>query len=165
MFEAMIGLALGAIALLAAPALLAPAPRLVWNATASAPIGLYALSHHDPHQGDLVLAQPPIAIAALAAARGYLPLHVPLVKRIAAGPGDWVCTRGDAVLVGRHIIALRVAYDPKGRALPYWEGCGVLRPGELFLLMPQAPHSFDSRYFGPVSTASVIGVLRPLWTR
>ena len=39
----------------------------------------------------------------------------------------------------------------------------VERHGELFLLSVTNPASFDSRYFGPVSAASVIGVARPVW--
>jgi conjugative transfer signal peptidase TraF len=156
---------LAAIAILCVPAWHSPGPRLVWNTTASAPVGLYVLLLRPAVRGDLVLARTPVSVAALAAVRNYIPLHVPLVKRIAATPGDWVCTRGDAVLVGHDQVAMRTAFDAHGRALPYWEGCRMLQPDELFLLMQGAPHSFDSRYFGPVSVHSIIGVLRPLWTR
>lgn len=141
------------------------APILVWNASASAPVGLYRVLHRAPRQNDLVLVQTPQNVAGLAAARGYVPLHVPLVKRVAAMSGDRVCTQGDAVVVGRSPAALRVAFDREGRPLPYWEDCRSLHAGELFLLMRDAPYSFDSRYFGPVPASSVIGVLRPIWTR
>ena len=60
-------------------------PLLVWNATASAPIGLYLTMpiQHLSH-GDLVLATPPPDVAQLAALRDYLPRGVPLVKRVEA---------------------------------------------------------------------------------
>jgi conjugative transfer signal peptidase TraF len=140
-------------------------PLLVWNASASAPVGFYRVLDRPPRLADFVLVDTPKVVATLAAARGYLPLHVPLVKRVAALSGDFVCTRGDAVVVDGSIVALRVAFDHQGRQLPYWEGCRTLRRGELFLLMRDAPHSFDSRYFGPVRAASVIATLEPLWTR
>ncbi len=40
----------------------------------------------------------------------------------------------------------------------------MLGPGEVFLLNTAAPDSFDGRYFGPVSTNSIIGKATPLWT-
>ena len=64
-----------------------PAPWLLWNASASAPIGLY---HVTPgaavKAGDMVVAHAPMAVRELAARRHYLPAHVPLVKRVAAMP-------------------------------------------------------------------------------
>lgn len=158
--------ATSAVALIALllPIVLQPLPRLVWNASASAPPGLYTLQAATPQVGDLVLVATPRSVEDLAAERGYIPQHVPLIKRIAAGQGSLVCTRGDAVQVDDAPLALRTAFDAQRRPLPYWEGCRHLVRGELFLLMPQAPHSFDSRYFGPVRTNTVIGVLRPLWT-
>ena len=141
-------------------------PLLVWNATASAPIGLYrVLAAQAVRHGDLVLAETPPTVARLAAERGYVPLHVPLVKRVAAMAGDRVCMQGDAVVIDHTVVALRVAQDNLGRPLPYWQGCRVLRRHDLFLLMRAAPHSFDSRYFGPVPTSSILGVLEPIWTR
>ncbi len=161
----LIGLAATAGLLSLAAAAPLHAPQLVWNASASAPIGLYRVLDRPPRLNDLVLVRTPKSVAVLAAARGYLPMGVPLVKRVAAMAGDHVCTRGDAVIIDRAATALRVAFDRQGRALPYWEDCRSLRAGELFLLMRDAPYSFDSRYFGPVPSSSIIGVLRPLWTR
>src|SRR5690606_15118701 len=79
-------IAFGAVALslIAVPAICAVRPLLVWNASASAPIGLYRVMGGPARKGDLVLVRTPIAVARLAAKRGYIPLHVPLVKRIAA---------------------------------------------------------------------------------
>src|SRR5690242_19223962 len=70
--------------------------HFVWNASASAPIGLYHVTHGRPlARGDLVLAIPDTSLAAFADARGYLAAGVPLVKRIAAVAGDEVCARGN----------------------------------------------------------------------
>jgi len=141
-----------------------PAPRLIWNASASAPVGLYWVSRTAPARGDLVLAELPLDVRRLAADRGYLPEDVPLVKRLAAIAGDVVCAVGDAVFVnGRH-IANRRERDPSGRVLPRWTGCRVLAADEVFLLMTSVSGSFDGRYFGPVWRARIIGRLVPLWT-
>jgi type IV secretory pathway protease TraF len=95
------------IATLAGAATIPHAPVLVWNATASAPVGLYVrLPESAPKRGDLVLVRPPVAIAQFASRRGYLPVNVPLIKRITALSGDTICAdRGwpgatSAALVG-----------------------------------------------------------------
>jgi hypothetical protein len=40
----------------------------------------------------------------------------------------------------------------------------VLRTGELFLMNPAAPDSFDGRYFGVLRLTHVIGRAAPVWT-
>ncbi len=138
-------------------------PLVVYNATASAPIGFYAVQPASPlHRGDLVLVHPPEAAGRLAAERGYLPTGVPLVKRVAAVAGERVCARADEVRIGGGVVAHALAADARGRPLHAWSGCGVLGPETVFLLMAEIPASFDSRYFGPVPVGSVIGRLVPL---
>jgi conjugative transfer signal peptidase TraF len=142
-----------------------PAPLLLWNASASAPIGLYRVIAATPiRRGDLVLIRAPDTVRDLAAARGYLPLSVPLVKRVSALAGDVVCILDDEVIVDGETVARRLKRDHLGRPLPCWEGCRTLHADEVFLLMAGVPDSFDSRYFGPVLLSAVIGRLVPLWT-
>ena len=162
------GLILGASGL-GLTAVSAPAPErpiLVYNATASAPVGLYhLLSSTALNRGDLVLATAPPAARALAAERGYLPADVPLVKRIGALAGDTVCAAGSSISINGTRVATRLAVDSEDRQLPSWYGCRTLGPDELFLLMPGVPQSFDSRYFGPIAKDAVSGRLVPLWLR
>ncbi|MCR4265847.1 S26 family signal peptidase [Nitratireductor sp. ZSWI3] len=141
-----------------------PSPRLVWNASASAPVGLYRVGRDAPARGDLMLARAPESVAALAARRGYLPRSVPLVKRIAAQPGEHVCAFNEVIIIGGEIVARRLEKDHRGRPLPWWNACRRLSEREVFLLNGDAPGSFDSRYFGPVPVENVIGRLVPLWT-
>jgi len=138
----------------------------VWNATASAPTGLYRVRHDRAStRGDLVLAVPTPKLAAFAARRGYLPARVPLVKRIAAVAGDAVCARGTEIFIDGRLAAARLAADSKGRPLPAWSGCRTLHKGEVFLLMANVRTSFDGRYFGPTNISDIAGRLEPLWTR
>ncbi|SMF81657.1 conjugative transfer signal peptidase TraF [Tistlia consotensis] len=139
-----------------------PQPHLVWNASASAPIGLYRVVSGAPERGDFVLVRLPKAIEKLAAIRGYLPAGVPLIKRIAAVAGDDVCAVNRAIIVNGEIVARQRKADRAGRSLPRWNECRALVQGEFFLL-GDAPDSFDSRYFGPMTGARVIGRLAPLW--
>jgi conjugative transfer signal peptidase TraF len=140
-----------------------PRPALVWNASASAPIGLYRLeAPGELARGDMVVAWAPLGVRRLAAERHYLPANVPLVKRVAAGPGDRVCAAGEAVFVNGALAARRRETDEAGRPLPAWSGCFELGEGHLLLLMP-APDSFDGRYFGLSSTRDVVGRARLIW--
>lgn len=156
--------ALGAVAVLGS-ALLPPAPRLVWNASASAPIGLYAIAPDGLLEpGDMVIARVPLPFRRLAATRHYLPENVPLVKRVAAAAGDEVCALGRSIFVNGSRIASRRSVDRAGRAMPWWTGCVRLRGRQLFLLM-DAPVSFDGRYFGVTDGTDVIGKARLVWAR
>ena len=159
------GFGLAMLCLAAFADLARPAPRLIWNASASAPIGFWRV---DPHArfrtGDMVLARTPASVRDLAARRHYLPANVPLLKRIAARDGDDVCALGQEIFVNGRWIAERRPVDRQGRPLPWWQGCELLRGGRVFLLM-EAPDSFDGRYFGPVDEEAVIGKAVPLWLR
>ncbi|NYF32539.1 S26 family signal peptidase [Sphingopyxis sp. JAI108] len=157
--------AAGFAGLFGAVAALAPQPRLVWNASASVPLGLYRIDvGATPRLGDLVLVEPPAPLAALLAGRGYLPRGVPLLKHVAAAEGALVCRSGVFVTVDGRFGARARAADRLGRALPRWLGCRRLARGE-YLLLGSAPDSFDGRYFGALRAESLIGTAHPLLTR
>lgn len=155
-----------ALAGLLATVLWRPLPRLIWNASASSPVGLYAVWQGSPVRlGDMVVAWPPEAARALGAARRYIPRNVPLVKRVAAIAGTRVCAEGDLIRIDGAIVAQRRANDPSGRSLPWWHGCVRLGPGEVFLLSKGASAAFDGRYFGVTAPSLVVGRARLLWRR
>jgi conjugative transfer signal peptidase TraF len=154
------------LACLAATIIAPPVPRLLWNASASAPLGLYWVRPGaSAGVGDLVVAWPPRSAGLLAAQRHYLPSRVPLVKRVVAVSGAAVCAKGAGVFVDESVVFPRRRADSVGRPLPWWEGCRRLRPGEIFLLMAEAPDSFDGRYFGVTKGADVVGKAVLLWRR
>lgn len=143
-----------------------PAPRLVWNASASAPVGLYAVAPGAAvRPGDMVLARMPSGWRRFAAMRRYLPGNVPLVKRIAAGPGDEVCALGSRIFINGAPTAERLARDGADRVMPRWEGCRRLGDDDIFLLMTASPASFDGRYFGISKRSNIIGSARLIWRR
>lgn len=144
---------------------LEPHPRFLWNVSASAPIGLYRLQADDhPAVGELVAIVPPPDTARLMAQRHYLPEGVPLLKRIAALPGQHVCRHGVHVTIDGKHVANALSRDRLGRALPVWRGCCLVPAGMLFLINAPAD-SFDSRYFGPIPAAGMIGHALPILTR
>jgi conjugative transfer signal peptidase TraF len=141
-------------------------PLVIYNASGSAPLGFYYLESRLPDRGELAVIKPPPMLELLMAARGILPRSVPLVKQVTALGGDEVCRfeepAGTLAVNGR-VVAEVLDQDREGRRLPSWNGCIRLVDGEFFLLQPH-PHSFDSRYFGPVSRCDILGVAQPMWT-
>jgi conjugative transfer signal peptidase TraF len=156
--------AVTAAVLMTLPVLIPSPPVLVWNASASVPIGFYAV-HRDGalHVGDIVIDRPPEPLAAWLDARHSLPEGVPLVKPIAALAGQTICRHGDTVSVDGKTLAVAEDRDRRGRSLPVWQGCHRLQPGEVLLLNPARPDSLDGRYFGPLPLSTVIGQATPLW--
>jgi conjugative transfer signal peptidase TraF len=142
-----------------------PVPRLVWNASESVPMGLYGVQPaYRLIVTDLVVAFPPEPLATFLAERGYLPHRVPLIKRILALPEQTVCRTDLAISVDGIEMGAARERDRRGRPLPVWQGCRLVRNGELFLMNWDEPASLDSRYFGPLPLAVVIGRAIPLWT-
>ena len=147
-------------------AIVAPRPRLIWNASASAPPGLYALHPTGtPAVGDMVAATPPAPLAGWMAQRRYLPLGVPLLKHVAARAGQRVCRQGDSIRIDGRALATALDRDSHGRSLPRWHGCRALGRGDIFLLNASVPDSLDGRYFGPLPLATVLGRATPILTR
>jgi conjugative transfer signal peptidase TraF len=147
-------------------ALFHPAPRLIWNASASTPIGLYAVQGADPlFVTELVAVRPPEPLASLLAERGYLPKGAPLLKHILALPGQTICRTGAVVTVDGTAMGQALERDRAGRPLPVWQGCLVVSTGEVFLMNWLSEDSFDGRYFGVLPAAAIVGRAEPLWTR
>ena len=162
----LIGVALGC-ALLAASVVVNPRPLLVWNATASAPVGLYGVSPLDAtplRNRDFVLIRLSPELRGLYAERGYVPADVPLLKRIAATGGQKVCEQAGVLSIDGRRVATAMSTDARGRPLTAWSGCRRLQAYEVFALMPDVPASLDGRYFGPTPISSIMGRAQPLWT-
>ena len=166
------GLSACGLAALAWAAFVQPLPRLIYNPSDSVPVGWYRVKPLDHRAtslppslsvGSIVLTLLPADAAALAAQRGYLPAHVPLLKRVGAVAPQHVCIVAGQVRIDGVPTAAALPADRLGRPLPSWPHCRPLAEGELFLLSVTNPASFDSRYFGPVSASVLIGVAHPVW--
>jgi conjugative transfer signal peptidase TraF len=146
--------------------LLQPVPKLIWNASASVPIGLYSVRPTNIHHvGDLVVVRPPEALAAFLEARGYLARGAPLLKHIVALPGQIVCRTGCIVTVDGVTMGHALDRDHLGRLLPGWQGCRLVADHEVFLMNWRSEYSLDGRYFGPLPASTIVGRADPLWTK
>lgn len=146
-------------------ALFHPMPRLIWNASASVPIGLYAVHPaHALHVTELVVVRPPDALATFLDQHRYLPRGVPMLKRILALPGQTVCRTNRTITVDGIVMGDALDRDHLGRPLPTWQGCQRIPDGAVFLMNWQSEDSLDSRYFGLLPATTIVGRAEPLWT-
>ena len=142
------------------------------NLTPSEPLGLWRIERlqRPVSIGDLVFLCPPTtAVFEEARRRGYLRRGLcpsgfaPLIKSVAALPGQRVDITNHVLIDGRHAPASSVwRTDGEGRVLLPDPG-GVVPPHHLFLHSPFAS-SYDSRYFGPVPDSGLLGLARPVFT-
>jgi conjugative transfer signal peptidase TraF len=128
--------------------------------------GLWRQSDQPLKRGDVVIACPPAThVLQLGADRGYLgggdcpTRYEPLIKPIAAMPGDTVVVRSDGVIEvnGTALQNSRsLSRDGVGRPLPGVPppGTYAVASGQVWLISSYSPRSFDSRYLGPVPTAA-----------
>ncbi|ODT78081.1 MAG: S26 family signal peptidase [Pelagibacterium sp. SCN 64-44] len=139
--------------------------KLIWNASASTPIGFYSVEPAGRLEvTDLVAVAAPEPLASFLADGGYLPRDTPLLKRVLGLPGQTVCRDGLLITVDGVEMGAALERDRIDRPLPDWQGCRVVAEGEIFLMNWDVADSLDGRYFGPVTNSSVIGRAVPLWT-
>lgn len=148
------------------------------NTSASMPVGLWRvapLSATEPRRGEIVTAcLPDIFGTREAASRGYLSAgscpdgFEPLVKRIAAVPGDVVTVARAGISVNGEPVAgtAQLDQDSAGRVLQgVSAGVYQVPAARVWLLSGHDPRSWDSRYFGAVPVENVQTTAQPVWVR
>lgn len=143
-----------------------PTPtKLIWNVTASAPLGFYTVEPADRIEvPELVAVMPPRSLADFMVERGYVGRGVLLLKRVLGVAGQRICRSRSSITVDGIEMGEALERDRIGRELPVWQGCRVIRDGEIFLMNSDVLDSLDGRYFGAIPASSVIGRAVPLWT-
>lgn len=140
-------------------------PRYIWNASNSVPTGLYRLQPVTVLSvTELVAVQPPNLLATFLDLNDYLPIGVPMLKRVLALPGQTVCRNGLSISVDGVDVGQARERDGRGRPLPVWHGCQIIADGDVFVMNWQSEESLDGRYFGPLPASAVIGRAVPIWT-
>jgi type IV secretory pathway protease TraF len=149
------------VALLAVKPVIDPAPLVIWNASASVPIGWYLVSKHQPEIGEIAVIKLVDWVQLYASDRGYLPQNVLLLKPVFAIHASVICRFGTYVFVDGKQVAKAKIFDKKHRLLPVWRVCKELTSTQYFVL-GRHRDSFDSRYFGPIEQKQVVGTAFPL---
>ena len=140
-------------------------PLYIWNASNSAPTGLYRLQPvTELKVTELVAIRPPDLLATFLDLNEYLPVGVPVLKRVLALPGQIVCRNGLSISVDGVDVGQARERDGRERPLPVWHGCQIIADGDVFVMNWQSADSLDGRYFGPLPASAVIGRAVPIWT-
>ena len=141
------------------------------NTSLSLPIGLYITTTDSG--ADLVEFCPAEPSATLAIVRGYRDRGsckdgaAPLMKPEIAKSGDVVDLSARGISANGVLLAntAPLSRDTKGRLLEPWPfGYYVVSPGTVWVASSYHPRSFDSRYFGPISTTAIRHRVRALLT-
>ena len=140
-----------------------PKPKLLYNPSASAPIGWYKLEGKSTLKvGDQVAAYAPDWARKLADERRYLPYEYPMIKTIWASSGMQICAQNNRISVPNHPVIKSLPQDSLGRDMPKLSGCFTLKADEYFLVSPDVQAGFDSRYFGAVIGTDILGKVKYL---
>jgi conjugative transfer signal peptidase TraF len=142
------------------------------NTSPSLALGLYIITtDNSASLVEFCLAGP---LGTVSLRRGYRDRGVcddggaPLLKPLIAGPGDVVQLSPRGICVNGVLLAntAPLSKDTKGRPLKTWPfGRYRVAPGTVWVASSYQPRSFDSRYFGPISTATIRHRLKPLLTQ
>lgn len=96
------GVACATVAALVATTAFEPVPLYIWNASTSVPIGLYQVRAPKGFSvTELVVVLPPKPLATFVDLNGYLPVGIPMLKRVLAIPGQTVCRPGLTISVDK----------------------------------------------------------------
>lgn len=141
------------------------------NTSPSLPMGLYITTADA--SADLVEFCPAEPFAAFAIVRGYRDPGscddgaAPLLKPVVARSGDTVELSTLGISVNGDLLpnTAPLFKDAKGRPLEPWPfGKSLVAPETVWVASSYHPRSFDSRYFGPLSTAAIRHRLKALLT-
>ncbi|MBS7701573.1 MULTISPECIES: conjugative transfer signal peptidase TraF [unclassified Chelatococcus] len=142
------------------------------NLTPSEPIGLWRIMplERPVAIGDLVfVCPPPGAVSAFGLERGYFrqglcpSCAAPLIKTVTALAGSRIEVGAGVMIDGDALPRSElIARDGAGRPLIPWTG-GIVPTSQIFVHSPFAG-SYDSRYFGPIPDAGLLGLARPIFT-
>jgi len=141
------------------------------NTSPSLPIGLYITTAEAG--ANLVEFCPVEPFATLSIVRGYRDPGTcgdgaaPLLKPIVAKSGDVVELSARGISVNGALLSntAPLSKDTKGRPLEAWPfGRYVVAAETVWVASSYHPRSFDSRYFGPISTTAIRNRVKPFLT-
>ena len=143
------------------------------NLSPSIAPGIYRVANGPIERGTTVLVCLPPSLSALARARDYITAgscpdgNAPIGKVVAAMVSDTVdVTDAGLTVNGQRLPNTRPLFsDHHGRALPHVaHGRYVVPADRIWLVSTHSPRSFDSRYFGPVSSTWIVSRVQPVLT-
>lgn len=157
-----------------------PLFNLHFNTSDSLPRGIYrqiSTGAEGLKRGDIVRFCLSGEAARITKSRGYVDTPFlntgceeylrPLMKPVAALPGDYVEVSRDGVRINGQMLAnsKSITEDGLHRPMPIADS-GTVEDGTVWLLSTHHLYSWDSRYYGAVPLANVRGIVRPfiIWS-
>lgn len=134
---------------------------VTYQSSSSMPKGFYFVEPvKQIHRLDRVLFYPPEKFLKFAKYHHWIPHGGLLMKYVMAMPGDMVCKKNGFFWIRHRKIGKVYRYYAPQKLLPSRPFCGILKNNQYLLVSTKNPHSFDSRYFGPIDRQSIIGTCR-----
>lgn len=141
---------------------------VIINTSSSMPIGIYIKKFSAIQRGDIVAVCLDAASTRLGLQQRYLKagFHCqgsrPLIKKIIAVPDDQITLTDDYLAVNHQFYFYPTFYrDSRGKALLVFPRGNYQSTKNYWLLGTLDPHSWDSRYWGPVFRENIIENLHP----
>lgn len=145
------------------------------NLSESIPIGLYRITNKAAVKKAYVIFCPNNRQTfKLARNRGYIDHGICshsfgyLMKKVVAIAGDVVSVTNEGVFINNRLLphSKPKLCDGLNRDLPQWRVSHYqLQQGEVMTMTNQSDWSFDSRYYGPIRTSQIKGVITPIWIK
>lgn len=145
------------------------------NMTDSIPIGIYRMTGIKNLKNAFVIFCPEDKpVFQQARNRGYIDSGLChggygyLMKKIVAVKGDKISVTDKGIFVNHQLIPFSkpISTDGMNRPLPQWRARDYqLKEDEILTMTSQSEWSFDSRYYGPVHTGQIKGMITPVWVK
>ena len=152
-------------------AVLAVSDGYRFNPTSSAPVGIWKITEKEPERlnvGEYVFICPPkheVLSSLIKQGRMFRGLcdsgTVPFIKEVVAHSDGEFRVEDDGVYINNQLIPQTAPY-PWENLIP--AAASDIESGEFVAIQTMHVGPIDSRYFGPLAVADVIGVIEPVWT-
>ena len=132
--------------------------RLTYQVSPSMKEGWYLIEPVSQiHRHEVLVFYPPTATRTFLTRQHWLPEDGLMMKYVFGMPGDFVCNQQGMLRVnGQTMGRVMVFYAPH-KKLPNLGFCEQLSQNHFLMISLRDPHSFDGRYFGPVSRSAIVG--------
>lgn len=138
--------------------------HITYSATVSMPQGFYlVVPTKKIKRYDIVEFLPPAEAVAFARDLHWIPRSGLIIKYVYAIPGDDVCVRNEAIWINGKKIGKVYRFYAFEKLLPQTKICGKLKEEQYLLLSTKRERSFDGRYFGAISSCSILGRAIPIF--
>jgi conjugative transfer signal peptidase TraF len=140
------------------------------NTSSSMPLGFYIKNNLKINRGDIVAFCLQSSYAKIGLQHHYLKYGFKcdgarsLIKQVIAMPGDNVQLADEYISVNNKLYFYKTFHlDRQGRHLASFPRGTYFSKNEYWLIGVNDPHSWDSRYWGPVQRQQIISRLTPLF--